>query len=83
MTIYISATTRPAWSQQRQGLIITTNTETIESHLRKIAERELARTRAEVFEVTAIDEKLNRIRILVERQALFTVEYRAGQASSS
>lgn len=83
MTIYISATTRPAWSQQRQGSITAKNRDSLETHLRKIAEADLARTRTEEFSVLAIDEALNRIQIHVQRSALFTVEYRTAQDTRS
>lgn len=76
MTIYISASTRPAWSQMMQGLIEHGTVEKVERRLREIAERELVRTRANTFEVLAIDDELHRITIHCDRTALFTVEYR-------
>lgn len=82
MTVYISATTRPAWSQLMMGLIDATSTEKIEHRLRLIAERELARTTVAVFEVLAIDDTLAKIRIHVDRSALFTTEYARGVQES-
>lgn len=75
MTIYISATTRPAWHQRRPGEISPKNRDDLEAHLRKIAEVDLARTRHEEFSVLATDESQRLIRIHVKRSALFTVEY--------
>lgn len=76
MTVYISASTRPSWSQTMGGLIDPATLPRVEKRLRDIAEGELTRTRVQQFQVIAIDDALHRVTIHCDRATLFTVEYR-------
>jgi len=73
MTVYLTATTRPAWSQR----VMTDDVRTAEIKRRMlaIAERDIQRTTTPWFEIVAVNDAGERARLIVDRAALFFHRY--------
>ena len=74
--IYISASTRPAWSQRMMGNLDHTTLPEVEKRINRIAERELQRTRVDHFHVIAFDDLRGMVRLDCDRTALFQLTFR-------
>lgn len=73
MTVYLTATTRPAWSQRVMSDDV--RAAEIERRMLAIAERDIQRTTIPWFEVVAVNDAGERARLIVDRAALFFHRY--------